>query len=88
MRPVMPISPRLPFGLAGAVLIVSLAISAVVIVLSIVVWWRILAKAGYSGAMGLLMFIPIANIIVLLILAFGKWPVEEELERLRGRFGQ
>ena len=85
MRPTIPVPPRLPLGLGGAMLIVSLAISAVIIVLSIVIWWRIFAKAGYSGAMGLLMFIPIANIIVLLILAFGKWPIEEEIERLRGR---
>lgn len=85
MRPVMPVPPQLPLGLGGAMLLVSLAISIVVIVLSIMIWWRIFAKAGYSGAMGLLMFIPIANLIVLLILAFGKWPIEEELERLRRR---
>lgn len=88
MRPVMPVPPRLPFALGGAALLISLAISAVVIVLSIVIWWRIFAKAGYSGAMGLLMFIPIANIIALLILAFGQWPIEEEIQRLRGRFGR
>ncbi|MBC7256653.1 MAG: hypothetical protein H5T66_11185 [Chloroflexi bacterium] len=64
---------------------VSLAISLAVLILSIVVWWRIFAKAGYSGALGLLMFVPIANVIVLLVLAFGRWPIEEELERLRGR---
>jgi hypothetical protein len=54
------------------------------IVLAVVVWWRIFAKAGYSGALGLLMFVPLANLIVLLVLAFGTWPIEEEVRRLRG----
>jgi len=31
------------------------------------------------------MFIPLANLIVLLVLAFGKWPIEEEVEQLRGQ---
>ncbi len=45
---------------------------------------RILAKTGYSGALGLLMFVPFANFILLLVLAFGTWPIETEVRRLRG----
>lgn len=86
MRPNYPLlPPDFPIRAFGPALIVSLAISLAVLILSIVVWWRIFAKAGYSGALGLLMFVPIANVIVLLVLAFGRWPIEEELERLRGR---
>lgn len=86
MRPNYPLlPPEFPIRVFGPVFFVSLAISLAVLILSIVIWWRIFAKAGYSGAMGLLMFVPIANVIVLLILAFGRWPIEEELERLRGR---
>ncbi len=29
------------------------------------------------------MFVPIANFILLLVLAFGKWPIQRELEALR-----
>jgi hypothetical protein len=69
-------------GSAFGVFILVLGLAS--IVLAVVVWWRIFAKAGYSGALGLLMFVPLANLIVLLVLAFGTWPIEEEVRRLRG----
>ena len=71
--------------MSGVAMLVSLLIGLIGLIIALVIWWRIFAKAGYSGAMGLLMFIPLANLIVLLILAFGKWPIEEEVERLRER---
>ena len=46
---------------------------------------RIFGKAGYSWALGLLMLVPIANIIMPFILAFGDWPVRRELDQLRQR---
>jgi len=67
---------------------VVLLIALIVIVIAIVIWWSIFSKAGYSGALGLLMLIPIANLIVLLILAFGEWPIQRELRELRARVSQ
>jgi uncharacterized membrane protein YhaH (DUF805 family) len=49
----------------------------------IAVYWRIAAKAGYSGALSLLMLIPLVNFIVMLIFAFGEWPIEAQLKALR-----
>ena len=42
----------------------------------LVVWpfCKIFSKAGYHWALGLLMIVPIANIIMPFILAFGDWP--------------
>jgi len=40
-------------------------------------------KTGYSWALGLLMLVPLANIIMILVLAFGDWPVRRELRRLK-----
>src|SRR5450631_4272924 len=57
------------------------------IVFSVIIYWKIFSKAGYSGAMGLLMFVPIANIVALCILAFGNWPIYQELNALRQRVG-
>src|SRR5213080_501813 len=65
------------FGLIGGL------IALVTIVFAILIWWRIFSKAGYNGAMSLLMFVPIANLIVLLILAFGEWPIYKELNQIR-----
>lgn len=63
--------------------IFGLIIAVVSIVFSIIVFWRIFSKAGYSGALGLLMFVPIANIVMLCVLAFGQWPIYQELNQLR-----
>jgi hypothetical protein len=43
---------------------------------------KIFAKAGYCWALGLLMFVPIANIIMAFMLAFGEWPIQRQLRRL------
>lgn len=58
-----------------------------VLFLTIAVPWKVFSKAGYGGPMGCLMFIPILNLIALLILAFGEWPIERELRELRERLG-
>lgn len=50
------------------------------IVLYGVAWWKVFAKAGYHGALGLLMYIPLVNFIMLLILGFKQWPVGQEQE--------
>jgi hypothetical protein len=56
----------------------------IVLIISIVIYWRIASKAGYPGAYSLLMLIPLVNLIVLLIFAFGEWPIERQLAALRG----
>jgi hypothetical protein len=52
------------------------------IVFSVWVYWRILEKAGYTGALALLALIPVGSLILLLILAFGKWPIETQIEAM------
>ncbi len=47
-----------------------------ILVFQIWLFWRIFSKAGYSGAMSLLILIPgVGALIVLCILAFGNWPI-------------
>lgn len=43
-------------------------------------WWKIVKKTGYHGALGILMLVPIANIIMMAILAFRDWPIHKELK--------
>jgi hypothetical protein len=45
-----------------------------VIVLMIVPWWKICTKAGFPGALALLMLVPVANIILPFYIAFADWP--------------
>jgi hypothetical protein len=60
-----------------------LAIMFVVAVVAIILWCKIFSKTGYGWGFGLLMFVPIANLIMLCLLAFGDWPVLKELRMLR-----
>lgn len=49
------------------------------------VWMRIVGRTGHNQWLGLLMVVPLANLILILILAFGEWPIHREIEMLRRR---
>ncbi len=55
----------------------------VIVPLKILIACMIFHKTGYSWAFGLLMLVPIANIIMIFVLAFGDWPVRRELRQLK-----
>ncbi|MEE2879634.1 MAG: hypothetical protein VX593_11565 [Pseudomonadota bacterium] len=54
-------------------------------VLNIVCFWRIFEKAGFKGAYGLMMAVPILNVVGLLLLAFVEWPVHRLVDYLDKR---
>jgi len=56
------------FGAVGIIPILIL------LALVVVPYWKIWQRTGHSGAWGLLMLVPIANIISLWVLAFKDWP--------------
>lgn len=60
-----------------------LGLIAMVEIVKAIVFCMIFAKAGYHWALGLLMLVPIACIIMPFVLAFGKWPIQKELKLLR-----
>lgn len=68
-------------GSTGGLIIVL--IIALFMAVAILPWFFIYKKAGYHPAMGCLMFIPIANVIMLFILAFSQWPIERDLGNAR-----
>ncbi len=48
-------------------------------IFALVVFGNISTKAGYPRWHGLIMAIPILNIVALLVFAFSTWPIESEL---------
>jgi hypothetical protein len=48
------------------------------LIITIIPFWKICSKAGFPGALSLLMIIPVANIILPFYIAFAKWPALEE----------
>ena len=57
----------------------------VVLAVKLLICCKIFSNAGYSWALGLLMLIPIVNIIMIFYLAFADWPVRRELRSLKQR---
>ena len=55
----------------------------IVLIIKILIFCKIFSKAGYCWALGLLMLVPIANIIMPFVLAFGDWPIKKELRLLK-----
>ena len=67
-------------GIGPTEWIIILLVFGLASLLMIVPYWKIFAKAGYSGALALLLLVPFVNIGMLFFLAFSKWPIELELE--------
>ena len=42
----------------------------------LLIWpaWRICSRAGFPGALGLLIAVPVFNLVLLYVLAFADWP--------------
>ena len=46
----------------------------ILLILFVLPFWFIFKKAGFPGALGILMIVPLVNIVVLCYLAFAPWP--------------
>jgi len=70
--------------LLGAVFGLFFLLTLALVVLA---YCRIFSKAGYPWVLGLLALVPLANVIVLLFLAFADWPVLKQLKQLKNQAG-
>lgn len=70
----------------GGLLFAVFAIALVAVV--VFLFWRILEKAGFEGALGLLMLVPLVNIGLIAYLALTDWPVLKELRERRLAYAQ
>ena len=61
----------------------AVLVTLIVVAIKVLIFCKIFSKAGYCWALGLLMLVPIANIIMPFVLAFGDWPICRELRRLK-----
>jgi len=55
----------------------------IAVAIKALIFCKIFSKAGYSWALGLLILVPIANIIMAFYLAFADWPVQKEVRQLK-----
>lgn len=59
-------------AIAGAI---GLAVAVLVAAVFVISWIFICSKAGYSKWLGLLMLVPLVNVIFFLYFAFARWPI-------------
>jgi hypothetical protein len=71
-------------GYSTAALAVGGLIAIAIWVVFLIAYVKIISKAGYSGWWVLIMFVPIVNVIMLLVFAFKEWPIQREIRELRG----
>ena len=71
--------------LTGGFFIIFLLIG---LAIAVTVWGLVFRKAGYSFWLGLVMVVPLANLVMLIWFLAAKWPIQQELERLRALHGQ
>ena len=69
--------------IAGVIVIIAVLVGLLVTALQILIYCKIFSKAGFSWALGLLVLVPIANIIIFVYIAFADWPVQKELRSLK-----
>ena len=73
-------------AMVGLIIVFELIFVGAIIAVFIWMYWRIFNRVGMSGPLALLNLIPgIGNIICLVVLAFGAWPIEQELQTLRAK---
>lgn len=59
------------------IFLILLPFALIFAILPVIAFWKICEKAGFSGVLGLLMLVPMANVILPLYVAFAKWPAFE-----------
>ena len=69
------------FSLIFLIFIIPLVL--IIVAIKILIYCKIFSKTGFSWALGLLMLVPIVNIVMLFVLAFAQWPIERELHLFR-----
>jgi len=79
------------FEPSAALMLIPMIIGGVVwlvaMIITVVAFCKIFSKAGYCWALGLLMLVPIANLVMFLVLAFSEWPILKELRALKQSHG-
>lgn len=57
-------------------IVAGLVVVLIVLPIYVIPYWKIFAKAGFAGALSLLMIIPLVNLVTLYVVAFSDWKVK------------
>jgi hypothetical protein len=68
-----------PNSIIGFIPIIVILFVAVPLVIA---WIKIFSRVGWAPWLGVLMFIPLVNIVLMFVLGFKEWPIEKRLKAL------
>ena len=71
-------------AMAGLFYLFIICFSLVIVVLTVVAYWKICEKAGFPPPLSLLMLVPIANLVLILYIAFTEWPALKQNKKTPG----
>ena len=57
-------------------IVAGLMVILVFLPIFVIPYWKIFSKAGFAGALSLLMIVPLVNLIVLYVVAFSEWKIK------------
>jgi hypothetical protein len=57
-------------------IVAGLMVILVFLPIFVIPYWKIFSKAGFAGALSLLMIVPFVNLIVLYVVAFSEWKIK------------
>uniref|UniRef100_A0A7V4XRA7 Uncharacterized protein n=1 Tax=Acidobacterium capsulatum TaxID=33075 RepID=A0A7V4XRA7_9BACT len=66
---------HLSTGASFFIFLMLMLIVLVSVVITIIPYWKIFTKAGFSPWLSLLVLLPIANIVILYVVAFSEWNI-------------
>jgi uncharacterized membrane protein len=67
-------------GIFGGLILIIIVVTIALVVFFVWLFWRIFARTGMNGALGLLCLVPyVGPLICLLMLAFSRWPIEDAM---------
>jgi hypothetical protein len=69
----------IPSGVSTFFLVFGV-VGLVIFVFTLMCWVKIISKAGYSGWWALSALVPFLGIIMFIVFAFAKWPIQSRLE--------
>ncbi len=75
--------PDMPPVFVMILVMFAIFVALIVTIIKILIYCKVFSKAGYCWALGLLMLVPIVNIIMPFIFAFADWPIQKELRALK-----
>jgi hypothetical protein len=69
----------------GLIFLLIIPMMIVGALITVIPFWKICAKAGFPGALSLLMLVPLANLILPFYLAFADWPALRQGREVPGQ---